>query len=123
MPPIPGIVSAGLIVSIFIHEYIIFHHIHPLHPFFISSPSHWYQTPHRICFTFLFSILEGEKKKTFLFKIVIQAGRPWLIPIILATQEVEIRRITVQSQPRQIVPETLFQKYPSQKKGRWSGSR
>jgi hypothetical protein len=31
----------------------------------------------------------------------------WLIPIVLAAQEVEIRRITVQSQPRQIVQETL----------------
>jgi hypothetical protein len=35
------------------------------------------------------------------------------MPIILATQEAEIRRIVVQSQPRQIVHETLFQKYPS----------
>jgi hypothetical protein len=40
----------------------------------------------------------------------------WLTPIILATQEAEIRRIVVQSQPRQIVRETLFQKYPSQKR-------
>jgi hypothetical protein len=31
----------------------------------------------------------------------------WLIPIILATQEAEIRRILVPSQHRQIVPETL----------------
>jgi hypothetical protein len=31
-------------------------------------------------------------------------------PIILATQEAEIRRITVLSQPRQIVHETLSQK-------------
>jgi hypothetical protein len=30
-----------------------------------------------------------------------------LTPIILATWEAEIRRITVQSQPRQIVRETL----------------
>jgi hypothetical protein len=28
----------------------------------------------------------------------------WLTPAILATQETEIRRITVRSQPRQIVP-------------------
>jgi hypothetical protein len=32
------------------------------------------------------------------------------MPVILATQEAEIRRIGVQSQPRQIVHETLSQK-------------
>jgi hypothetical protein len=32
----------------------------------------------------------------------------WLSPIILATQEAEIRKIKVQSQPRQIVLETIF---------------
>jgi hypothetical protein len=37
------------------------------------------------------------------------------MPIILATQEAEIRRITVRSQPGEIVHETLSQKYPSQK--------
>jgi hypothetical protein len=31
------------------------------------------------------------------------AGHMWFIPVILATQEAEIRRITVQSQSRQIV--------------------
>jgi hypothetical protein len=31
-------------------------------------------------------------------------------PVILATQKAEIRRITVRSQPRQIVHETLSQK-------------
>jgi hypothetical protein len=31
-------------------------------------------------------------------------------PVIQATQEAEIRRITVQSQPKQIVHETLSQK-------------
>jgi hypothetical protein len=37
------------------------------------------------------------------------------MPIILATQEAEIRGIVIQSQPRQIVQETLSRKYPSQK--------
>jgi hypothetical protein len=31
----------------------------------------------------------------------------WLTPVILVTQEAEIRRITVPSQPRQIVRKTL----------------
>jgi hypothetical protein len=35
------------------------------------------------------------------------ARRQRLMPIILATQEAEIRRIEVQSQPRQIVLKTL----------------
>jgi hypothetical protein len=38
-----------------------------------------------------------------------------LTPIILVTQEAEIRRIAVQSQPRQTVHETLSRKYPTQK--------
>jgi hypothetical protein len=37
------------------------------------------------------------------------------MPIILAAQEVEIRRMTVQSQPRQRVHKTLSQKYSTQK--------
>jgi hypothetical protein len=47
------------------------------------------------------------------FKIL--AGHQWLMPIILATQETEIKRIMVRSQPRQIVHKPLSRKYPSQK--------
>jgi hypothetical protein len=36
-----------------------------------------------------------------------RAGRWWLTPVIIATQEAEIRRITVGSQPGQIVHEIL----------------
>jgi hypothetical protein len=39
-----------------------------------------------------------------------QARHQWLMLAILATQEAEIRRIAVQSQPRQIVHETLSRK-------------
>jgi hypothetical protein len=35
------------------------------------------------------------------------ARSQWLMSVVLATQEAEIRRIMVQSQPRQMVPETL----------------
>jgi hypothetical protein len=37
-------------------------------------------------------------------------------PVILATQEAEIRRMAVQSQPREIVCETLSHKTPSKKR-------
>jgi hypothetical protein len=45
----------------------------------------------------------------------------WLTPVIVATQEAELRRVTVQSQPRQIVHKTLSisQKYLTQKKKSW----
>jgi hypothetical protein len=38
------------------------------------------------------------------------------MPLILATQEAEIRKLMVGSQPRQIVLETLSWKYPPQKR-------
>jgi hypothetical protein len=45
-------------------------------------------------------------------KTMTQAGCQWLMPVILATQEEEIRRTMVHSKPaRQIVPKTLPQKY------------
>jgi hypothetical protein len=40
----------------------------------------------------------------------------WLTPVILTTQEAEIRGITVWSQPRQKIQETLSQKYSTQKR-------
>jgi hypothetical protein len=39
-----------------------------------------------------------------------------LTPEITATEETEIRRIVVWSQPRKIVHETLSQKYPTLKR-------
>jgi hypothetical protein len=50
-----------------------------------------------------------------IFKCVELARHRWLKPVIIATQEAEIR-ITVQSQPRQIVHKTLSQKNHSKKK-------
>jgi hypothetical protein len=47
----------------------------------------------------------------------------WLMPIILATQEAEIRRITVPIQPRQIVLQDSISKKSSTKKDWWSGSK
>jgi hypothetical protein len=41
----------------------------------------------------------------------------WLTPVILAMQEAEIRKIVVQSQPRETILETLVQKNPSHKRG------
>jgi hypothetical protein len=45
------------------------------------------------------------------------AGCRWLTPVILATQEAEIRRIEVQSQSKQILLETLSQKMLPEKIG------
>jgi hypothetical protein len=45
-----------------------------------------------------------------------RAWRQWLMPVILATQGAKVRRIVVQSQPRQIVQKTLSWKHPTQKR-------
>jgi hypothetical protein len=42
-----------------------------------------------------------------MIKKIKSAGHQWLMPIILATEKAEIRRIVVQSQPRQVALETL----------------
>jgi hypothetical protein len=53
------------------------------------------------------------------------AGLWWLISVVLATLDAEIRRIVTWSQPRQTVRETLSQKNPIQKRagGVAQGSR
>jgi hypothetical protein len=55
----------------------------------------------------VFGIPEEERRKNEV------TGCWWLTPVILATQKAEIRRVTVQSQLRQIVCEILSQKYPT----------
>jgi hypothetical protein len=57
------------------------------------------------------------------FKDSPQSRVQWLTPVILATQEAEIRRIEVRSQPGEIVRETLSQKSLTKYKCWWSGSR
>jgi hypothetical protein len=57
-----------------------------------------------------------------ILKIMV-AGHQWLTPVILATEEAEIRRIAVRSQPRQVVPQDPNLKKSFTKKGWWGGSR
>jgi hypothetical protein len=56
-------------------------------------------------------------------KIPPRTGSQWLTPVIPATHEAEIRRIMVQSQPREIIRETLSRKNSSQKRGWWSEAK
>jgi hypothetical protein len=58
------------------------------------------------------------ERKDFIvpFTKVLTATCLWLTPVILPTQEAQIRRIMVQSQHRQTVLKILSQKNPSQKR-------
>jgi hypothetical protein len=59
----------------------------------------------------------GSFSDSLSFPLKIQgAGHQWLTPVILATQQAEIKRITDQNQPGQIVCKILSQKSPSQKR-------
>jgi hypothetical protein len=61
------------------------------------------------------SVQVGPCKMRDPIQKITKAARCWcLVPVILPTQEAEIRRITFRSQPRQIVLKTLSQKYPTQ---------
>jgi hypothetical protein len=60
-------------------------------------------------------ILISEETLRIILRTLNSAWYQWLIPVILATQEAEIRRIVVQSQCRQTVCESLSQKYPTRK--------
>jgi hypothetical protein len=57
----------------------------------------------------------NENWNKFIKKKVLLMMGAWVTPVILATQEAEIRRIAVWSQSGQTVHETLSQKYPAQK--------
>jgi hypothetical protein len=62
------------------------------------------------------------KENIFSFQKCCKLARHWwLIPVILATQKAEIWRITVQSNPGQIVKRDPISKKPITKKGWWSG--
>jgi hypothetical protein len=58
-----------------------------------------------------------------LFNEFFYIGRQWLMPVMLATQEAEIRRIKVRSQPRQVLLWDPISKKPITKKSWWNGSR
>jgi hypothetical protein len=65
------------------------------------------------------SITKGKKKipNTKKKKKKDWARRQWLMPIILPTQEAEIRRISVQSQTQKNSSRDPILKKPTQKKG------
>jgi hypothetical protein len=56
---------------------------------------------------------EATGKKNITYRQRVTTDFRWFMPVILAAQETEIRRITIQSQPRQTVSETLSQKNTS----------
>jgi hypothetical protein len=70
------------------------------------------------CWISLIVHVVGSHREANKYKPInpLPAGSWWLMPVILATEEAGIRRITVQSQLGQIVHKTLSQKYLKHKK-------
>jgi hypothetical protein len=64
----------------------------------------------------LFLILEQTISVFSPFSMMLKVGYQWLMPVILASWEAEIRRIMVQGQLRQIVCKTESLKLPD-----WNG--
>jgi hypothetical protein len=83
----------------------------PLPPFYLQN---FYRGFIKI-FSYIHTNVLGSNSTPFdrLFRLL--AGHRWLTPVILATQEAEIRRIKVWSQPKQIVHKTISNN-PSQRK-------
>jgi hypothetical protein len=84
-------------------------------PFWVYIPLvsfFWFLNPPSSYQVFIFSFQSYE-----LEKYSVLARRRWLMPVILATREAEIRKIEVRSRSRQTVHKTLSQKKPLHKKG------
>jgi hypothetical protein len=71
-------------------------------------------------FFFIFCILLNKGVQTS--KKLDEAGHGWLTPVILATQEAEIRRITIQSQARANSSKDPISKILNTSKGWQNGS-
>jgi hypothetical protein len=67
--------------------------------------------------------MQGINYKAQRLRVREKARHPWLTPIILATQEAEIRKMVVQSQPWANSSQDPIAKKPLTKKGWWSGLR
>jgi hypothetical protein len=91
-------------------EFFLFLVVFPVK--YISSVSpRFYFRKHTFCFLPLVAILESSDSQILMTKKVINATKEkkyycqawWLTLVILASQEAEIRRITIGDQPRQNV--------------------